>query len=262
MSYENNILNDHYHQEQITKYLIQFMAIFSGLQVTIGKNDFDSKSNLIRVPIVHGSKDRVVAHIMARNSPNVPIKLPVLSARFVDMELALDRLSGQGTTHTHTTLPRGGIFPDDIQTVKKLKSVPWRFRGEVNILTSNLYHQYEILEQIALLFNPDLYLFTSDDPDDWAAIHKVMLVSVDNEENYPAGSERRILSVNLSFQVEAWMSAPSEVRDNVIQKIKARIQAMDGATSLEDAKELAASRGMEDGYETIFDIDDLDPPER
>lgn len=262
MVQENNILSNYYSQEQIKKYLIQFMAIFSGLQVSVGKNDFNSDTNLIRVPIIHGSKDRVVAHIIARNSPNVPVKLPILSARFTDMELALDRLSGQRTIDSAVTFPRGGVFPDDLRTIEKLKPIPWRFKGEVNVLTTNLFHQYEILEQIALIFDPDLYLYTSDDPDDHTAIHKVILLSVDNEENYPAGSERRILSVNLTFQIEAWISAPVGVRDNIIRKIKIRIQNLDNASNFDDVKEIAASRGMEDDYENIFDIDDLDPPER
>jgi len=259
---ENNSLSTYYSQDQLRKYLIQFMAIFSGLQVSVGKNDFKSESNLIRVPVIHGSKDRVVAHIMARNSPNVPIKLPVLSVRFSDMELALDRMSGMRTVDSHVTFPRGGVFPDDLRTVEKLKPIPWRIRGEVNILTSNLFHQYEILEQIALIFDPDLYLYTSDDPDDHTAIHKVMLTAIDNEENYPAGSERRILSVNMSFQIEAWITAPVNVRDNIIRKIKVRIQNLEKASSFDDVREIAASRGSEDDYENIFDIDDLDPPPR
>jgi len=238
------------------------MAIFSGLQVSVGKNDFNSESNLIRVPVIHGSKDRVVAHIMARNSPNIPVKLPILSVRFSDMELALDRMSGMRTIDKSVTFPRGGVFPDDLRTIEKLKPIPWRIRGEVNILTSNLFHQYEILEQIALIFDPDLLLYTSDDPDDHTAIHRVMLMSIDNEENYPAGGERRILSLNLSFQIEAWLSAPVNVRDDIIQKIKLRIQNLEKAASFEEVKQIAASRGMEDDYENIFDIDDLDPPPR
>lgn len=259
---ETNLLNNYYNQRQIRKYLVQFMAIFSGVQVNVGKNDFNSESNLIRVPVVHGSKDRVVAHIMARNSPNVPIKLPTISVRFTDMELPTDRLSGTRTTNTHTTFPRGGVFPDDLKTVQKLKALPWRLRGEVNILTSNLDHQYQIVEQIALLFDPDLLVYTSDDPDDWTSIHKVMLISVDNEENYPPGSERRILSVNMGFQIEAWLSAPVNVLDNIITKLRVRIQNVDDGDSFAEIKQNAASRGLEEDYENIFDIEDLDPPER
>lgn len=238
------------------------MSIFSGLQVSVGKNDFNSQTNLIRVPVVHGSKDRVVAHILARNTPNIPIKLPTISARFVNMELALDRLSGSRTIDSSVTFPRGGVFPDDLRTIEKLKPIPWRIQAEVNILTSNLFHQYEILEQIALIFDPDLLLYTSDDADDHTAIHRVMLTSIDNEENYPPGEERRILSVNLFFQVEAWLSAPVDVRDNLIRKIKVRIQNLNEADSFDDVREIAASRGVEDEYENIFDIDDLDPPPR
>jgi len=260
MVQENNILSNYYSQNQIKKYLIQFMSIFSGLQVSVGKNDFNSQSNLIRVPVVHGSKDRVVAHILARNSPNVPVKLPLLSVRFTDMELAVDRMAGMRTVDATVAFPRGGVFPDDLKTVHRLKPIPWRIKGEVNVLTSNLHHQYEILEQIALIFDPDLIIYTSDDPHDHTSINRVSLLSVDNEENYPAGQERRILSISFSFQIDAWISAPVEVKEDLIAKIKVRIQNIGESTTLKEVKEVAASRGITDEYETLFDIDELDPP--
>jgi hypothetical protein len=262
MTSENSSLNDYYFQDQIRKYLVQFMAIFSGLQVRVGENDNNSESELMKVPVVHGSKDRVVAHILAGNTPNMPVKLPMLSANIVGVEMAMDRMKGQGTTHTHTTLQRGDVFPDDIKTVKKLMPIPYRFMIELTVLTSSVEQKYEILEQIFLLFRPELEINTSDDADDWTALTYVRLNDIMMEENYPAGTEKRILATTMNFQVHAWMSAPYNVREDIIQKVKVRIQNIEQSKSFKEIAENAASRSVDgtDEYENIFDVSDLNPP--
>lgn len=262
MPIENSTLKNHYYQEQIRKYMIQFMAIFSGIQVSIGKNDNNSETNLIKVPVVHGSKDRVVAALLSSNSPNIPVKLPAMSCNLIGLQMAVDRMKGQGTTISSKTFPRGGSFPDDIKTVYKNMPVPYYCAAELNILTSNLKHKYEILEQIMILFRPDLYIFTSDDDQDWTAINTVKLNDINIEENYPAGSEKRILSTNLNFQFLAYMSAPADIRNNAINAIKLRLKALSGMETFEDFKEEAASKSIDEQYDNIFDISDLNPPER
>ena len=264
MTTENSSLNDYYFQAQIEKYLVQFMAIFSGIQVSTGENEFNSESNLIRIPVVHGSKDRVVAHILADNTPNTPVQLPSIAVDITAIEMATDRMKGQGTTHTHVTFPRGGTFPDDLKTVHKLMPIPYRFGTEINILTSSKFQKYEVLEQIFLLFRPEIQFNTSDDPDDWTALNYVRLNDITLEENYPSGSDPRILSTTINFQFVAWMSAPALIRENIVQKIKARITTLEktGLSTIAELKESAASRegGVEDEYSTIFDVKDLYPP--
>jgi len=265
MTTANSTLNEYYFQDQIRKYLVQFMAIFSGLQVQTGRNDYsDNDMGLIQVPIVHGSKDRVVAHILADNNPNMPVRLPMLSAHITAIEMAVDRMKGQGTTHTHVTMQRGDVFPDDLQTVEKLMPIPYRFMVEVNVMASNLSQKYEILEQLFLLFRPEIQFQTSDDPDDWTALNYVRLNDIGLEENYPSGSEPRILSTNLNFQFLAWMSAPALIRNKTVQKIKARIQNIEQSRTFEEVLENAASRGGDtaEEYKNIFDINDLEPPSR
>jgi hypothetical protein len=279
MPINNSTLSNYYYQEQIKKYMVQFMAIFSGLQVSVGVNDNNPLGDkLIHVPIVHGSKDRVAAAILAGNSPNIPVKLPTMTTRLNELQIASDRMKGQGVEHSHVNFPRGGVFPDDLKTVTKLMPIPYYFGAELNILTSNLRHKYEILEQILLLFRPDLWFQTSDDENDWTAINAVQLNSITLEENYPSGSEKRILSSTLNFQFLAWMSAPANVTDNVINKIQIKLKALSGELDLEEFKELVASKketgedycgigdpdtGYIDSEEicNIFDVSEMDSPD-
>jgi len=260
MPINNAILNDYYYQGQIRKYMIQFMAIFSGMQVSVGKNRFDSQSDLIRVPIIHGSKDRVVSAILASNSPNIPTRLPIMSAHILSVQQAQDRMKGQGTTLTNVEFPRGGTFPDDLKSVTKLMPIPYYFGVELNLMSSNLQHKYEMLEQVFLLFRPDLWFQTSDDRNDWTAINAVQLNNVNLEENYPAGSDPRILSTNLEFQFLAHMSAPALIRDNVIQSIKLRIQGLKDLEEFDSFEQEVASRPSDGEYSNIFDISEMGPP--
>ena len=50
MSYKQD---GYYYDKQITNYILQFMAIFSGLQVRVGKFG-DQEESLIPVPIHYG----------------------------------------------------------------------------------------------------------------------------------------------------------------------------------------------------------------
>lgn len=265
MPIKNSILNDYYYQAQIRKYMIQFMAIFSGMQVSVGKNQFNEEPDLIRVPIIHGTKDRVVAGILKSNSPNIPTRLPIMTANVISMQMAQDRAKGQGTTLTNVEFPRGGTFPDDLKSITKLMPIPYYFGVELNLLSSNLQQKYEMLEQIFLLFRPDLWFQTSDDRNDWTAINAVQLNNINWEDNYPPGAEQRILSTNLEFQFLAHMSAPALIRDNVINKIRVRIQSLDEISDFSSFEEEVASRPTErkegELFDNIYDISALDPPE-
>ena len=262
MPIENSTLNNYYYQKQIKKYLIQFMAIFSGLQVAIGKNDNNSETDLMKVPIVYGPKDRVVAAIKANNSPNVPVRLPVLTCKILDIEMANDRMKGQGTKYRSKSFPRGGSFPEDIYGVEKLMPIPYYFGMELNVLASNEDQHFQILEQLFILFRPDLYFSTSDDSQDWTSINTVKFNNITLEDNYPPGAERRIISTNMNFQFLAYMSAPANVRDNLINSIKLRLQTLSEIKDFDNFREEAASKSIENEYDNIFDISDLNPPER
>lgn len=218
-------LENYYYNSQFRKHIIQFMAIFSGLKVSIGKNDFNSENNLIEVPVVYGSRDRVVSHIFSSQTQNKMLKLPMMSAQFISMELAVDRLSGQNQERKEVKLKRGGSIPDDLQQHSLLKPVPYRVTMELGINTSNTDHHFQVLEQILLLFNPSLQIQVSDTYGNMQNIVEVFLGSINLEENYPAGTEQRIVSSTLNFEFVMYLSAPVNLRNNIIKEIQLRISA-------------------------------------
>jgi len=80
------------------------------------------------------------------------------------------------------------------------------------------------------LFDYDLQLQFNDAPFDWTKIGKLYLRSITNEENYPAGVDKRMIIWTLQFELPVWMSPPIEVRNDLIQSITVRIGDLDNLT--------------------------------
>jgi hypothetical protein len=215
--------DSYYYNEQLRKHIIQFMAIFTGMKVSVCKNDFASESNLISVPILYGSRDRVVSYIFQEQTQNKMIKLPMMSVSLVGLDLARDRLSGQNQERKEIKLKRGGSIPDDLQQHTMLKPVPYEVTMELAINTSNTDHHLQMLEQIMLLFNPSLQVQVSDAYGNQQSYIEVFLQSINLDENYPAGTDARIVSSTLTFQYIMYLAAPVNLKDEIIKSIQIRI---------------------------------------
>ena len=189
----------YYYDKQITNFILQFMAIFSGLQVQVGKWGTEDES-LISVPIHYGDADRVVAAIMADNTQNKPIRLPVMSAAIRGFDVALNRMHGTGTERRNTYVPVGGLVPDDMIVVHQRTPTPYDMEVELSIWVSNNDQHFQILEQIMPLFDPQLNIQTSDAVFDMARLTSVTLTSGPTlDANYPSGTDRRLHSGNPVF---------------------------------------------------------------
>ena len=177
-----NVINPElfFYDQQIKKYILQFMAIFSNMHVQFGKKD-DREPSLVPVHLTYGAKDRVVAHIRGDNTQNKPLRLPALSANMVNIDINTGRMKGQGVDRRFNYLPRGGLMPDDITTVQQRMPVPYDMTMELSIFTSNLDEHFQILEQIMILFNPQLDIQKTDDNFDWTRIASVRLLAINNE---------------------------------------------------------------------------------
>lgn len=251
-------VESYYYNAQIRKYIVQFMAIFSGLQVSVGKNDFEQQTNLVSVPIIYGAMDRVVAAIKAENTQNKPIRVPLLATEVTSMELDPELRRGVGTTLKTVDLPLGGVFPNDLRTITKFMPIPYRMGMEVAFISSNSDQQFQMMEQIMMLFDPILQIQRSDGYADWTKITTVTMESINFERNYPAGTERRLLVTTMNFTFPIHISPPVNIRNDVITKIKLRIDvAMQGETAQESAE---ANSIDFDGYETLIDANDENVP--
>lgn len=212
------MINNYWYDEQLRSYLLQFCAIFQGLLVKTGKGECNEEQ-FITVPCVIGNKDRVVAALHAGNTHNKMFSLPAMSAYMTNLQLAPERRKVQAYVDQRVTLPTGGIFPDDLTVVKRAMPVPYNMSLELSIWASNTQQMHQILEQLLVIFNPDLQIQKSEGVFDWTKITKVELTDITNEENYPSAQDRRIISWTLTFDMPIFLSVPMGVKDDLVRRV-------------------------------------------
>ena len=199
------------------------------MQVTGG---LDGAGNLImmEVPVRYGSTDRVTAAIASGNTQNKLHTIPIMSAYLSGLELAPDRLHGVNQVDRRAYLEQGGVFPDDVKSIRRVMAIPYNMQMELAIYASNTDQMFQILEQILMLFDYDMQLQFNDASFDWTKIAKLYLRGLQNEENYPMGVDRRMIIWTLQFEMPVWISPPIEVRTDLIQSITLRIGDLDSLT--------------------------------
>lgn len=220
------MLKEYYYNQQLKKATIVFANIFANMKVRTGKNACGEIEE-VAVPIRYGSSDRVAAAIATGNTQNKLHTLPIMSCYMTGIEPAPERKHGHGTFDRKSYLEQGGVFPDDVKFIKRLMPTPYNLTYELSIYASNTDQAYQIIEQIMIVFDFDVQVQFNDSPFDWAKITRVTLDSIGNEENYPAGTDRRIIVWNLSFTFEAWISPPAEVKEGLIKNIMLNFAVMD-----------------------------------
>jgi hypothetical protein len=226
------MIHDYYYNQQIRSYIVQVANVFAGLEVRTGKGA-NGQIEMMNVPVHYGSEDRVVASLGSGYTQNKPYTLPMMSTYVTGIELTPDRRKGIGVIDRKTTLPVGGMFPDDLVVVERIMPVPYNLEFEVSAYCSNTDQAFQIIEQILILFDPILQIQTSDKDFDWTKLTTMELLSIQNEEVYPSGTEKRIIIWSFSFAVPIWISAPMNIKSEIVKAIKFRIGAYDEFSLLE-----------------------------
>lgn len=247
--------DEYYYNAQIRSYVLQFMAIFQGMQVHVGKWT-NSEASLIPVPIHYGHPDRVVAAIISENVQNKPIRLPVMSAYITALNLSPERRHGTGVERRNVYTPIGGLVPDDTRVVHQRTPTPYDLGIDLLVYTSNTDQHFQILEQILPLFDPQLTIQTTDGLFDMTRMTSVFLDNISMDTNNPIGTERRIIQSRLSFSLPIWIDTPADVRKDFIEKIYLRIGAVD--TSASTSEEIISE--LDDGgftYDLVQSTADL-----
>ena len=217
---------NYWYNGQLRKYLLQFMAIFHGLQVQTGRQNCDMAS-MVPVQITAGAKDRVVAAVGTGNTQNRVFALPIMAANITSMTISDARRKAPDMVDRRTFLPVAGIFPDDLRTIERVMPVPYDLQIELAIFASNTEQLHQILEQILCLFNPELQIQVTTGTFDWTRLTHVKLVDIANEENYPLGTDRSMISWTLMFEIPIFIGIPMGVRDEIIRRVRIRIGTVD-----------------------------------
>lgn len=221
-----------FYDEQIRRFLLQFIRAFSNFQVEYGK-DRDGNTTLLTVPVKYGDSTRMVSSIIRENSENKIIPTPMISCYITGMEYNPERRQDptyvdkkhvrmrkfDPATNEYTT-QQGNAF-----TIERIMPVPYTLQMNVDVWTSNTNQKLQLLEQMLVLFNPALEIQSTDNYLDWTSLSYIELTGTQwTSRSVPAGVEDQIDVSTLQFTVPIWLTAPAKVKKlGVINKIVASI---------------------------------------
>jgi len=99
----------YFYDQQIRRWLLQFMRLFGGFSVKMGK---DSTGNDIyhQVPVRYGDTNRMGQHIIRNNSENALLSVPAISCYIAEHKcLKLDRMPFHKSAHSLDELESYGV---------------------------------------------------------------------------------------------------------------------------------------------------------
>lgn len=240
-----------FYDGQIRRFLIQFMRIVSNFEVEFGK-DRDGTRTLQRVPVYYGDPSRQGATILRGNSENVLNAVPAMSAYISGITYQQERMQepsfvSKMSIRERTYDEETGLYGNqqgDSYTIERLMPVPYDLEVKLDIWTSNTEQKMQLIEQLAVLFNPSLEIQSTDNYIDWTSLSYVQLTSVSwTSRTVPVGAEEPIDVATLTFMMPIWISAPAKVkRLGVIQKFVGSIYDEQGAFDTDSLLVNLASR--------------------
>ena len=135
----------YWYDQQIRRYILQFIRLFDDFSVKVGKKNNSDSNSYIRVPVRYADMSRMVAHILRHNSENVMNSCPFMSAYITNLQIARDRLQEPrlvdkvqvaerkyDTSSKNYTAEIGNTY-----TVERFMPVPYNLNMAVDIWCSN-----------------------------------------------------------------------------------------------------------------------------
>lgn len=248
---------DYFYDAQIRRYLLQIERIFANFQISIGF-DRNGSQKFLRVPIVYGDSDRMSQHLKRLNSENTLTPVPFMSFYITDMIIAHDRR--QNPNHVSKLQVHERDFDPDTNTytnksgkkftVERFMPIPLDLRISVDIWTTKTDHLLQLIEQITMLFNPDINLQTSTNPLDWTMLTTLEIESIawSTQGGVPEGIDDQLNISSLMFKIPIWINPPAKVkRQKLIHTIITDIVAVN-ADSVDPFN-------TEQAFRNIFGID-------
>tara|TARA_R110001592_G_scaffold228242_4_gene484697 strand:+ start:1331 stop:2692 length:1362 start_codon:yes stop_codon:yes gene_type:complete len=233
----------YWYDEQVRRYILQFIRIFHAFKVKEGSRDGDDV-RYNTVPIRYADPSRMVSHILRQNSENVINSTPFIGVSIQSLQIARDRTQDPFFTDTKSITERK--FNEDTQsydatqgnqyTINRYMPVPYNLTMQVDIWTPNTDTKLQLMEQILVLFNPTIQLQQNSNPFDWTQIVEVELTDIQfTNRSIPAGVDEQIDVSTLTFQLPIWINPPAKVkRQSIIHEIHSNIITDFGGNALSE----------------------------
>jgi hypothetical protein len=225
--------------------------VFSNWEVSNG-TDANGNPITLRVPVRYGDASRQAATIIANNSAASLPSAPMFTYYLENMEYARDRV--QDPYFIHNMDVRQRYYNTETQeyettqgsafTVERLMPVPYNLKIKVDLWTTNADQRFQLIEQIAVIFNPSLELQSTDNFIDWTALTVMELTGFNaTSRTIPQGSGNPIDITTWTFNVPMWISSPIKVKKlGIIHKIIANVFQGHELTDMQDDDILLGTR--------------------
>ena len=250
---------DYWYDEQIKRYLIQIIRVFSNFQVREYTKNGPSYN---RVPARYGDTSRMVASILRNNSENIINSAPFIAVTIGSIQPARDRTHEPFLVDTTQVAEREynretGSYTSNqgnLYTTQRYMPVPYNLTINVDVWTTNTDTKLQILEQIFVLFNPSIQLQSNSNALDWTSVFEIELADITwSSRGVPAGVDESLDIATLTFSVPIWISPPAKVkRQTIIQQIIADIHSTSSIADLGYSEDYADFFGdIEDAAEVV-----------
>ena len=210
----------YFYDKQIRRYIQQFIRLFSGFNVQMGKND-EGLPIYQQVPVRYGDINRMAAHITRENSENVVNSVPFISCYVTALNMMPERRTYQDYTEKMQVYEKRfdqetGQYLNErgnSYTVERHAPVPYMLQMNCDVWTSNTDQKLQLLEQILVLFNPTLDIRTSSNIVDWSALSHVEMTSTNWSSRSVGSSIDDIIDVStITFDVPILINPPAKVQ--------------------------------------------------
>ncbi len=252
----------YFYDNQLKRLLLQVMACFSGYQVRTG-NQRDGKHRFLDVPIIYGDMDRVTGYVLQGGSENVMGYIPIMSMMMTGLtQKAAWRQAPQHYekfNYIEREMDADGNLvegaPGKKKTVERFQPVPYDVTLELSMWASNYDQGYQLVEQIATVYNPDMDIQLSNSPADWTFLTSLIFQGdVKMEKAVPGGTEVDPLYIfGMTFDTVLWLSPPAKVYDTTyIYEIHVPIKEIEAGLDFDDYQTLDGCIIKADADDIIF----------
>lgn len=204
-----------FYDGQIRRYLTQIIRVFSNFSYQDGDGD------LKRVPCMYGDITRQVGSIIRENSENKLPSAPRIGVYITSLQMDRARLSDSSfvskvnlrekefdsNTNSYLAQQAKGY------TVERLHPTPYTLAINIDVWSTSTDQKLQILEQIFMLFNPDLEFQTTDNYVDWTSLTTLYLEDINfSSRSIPVGTQDDIDVATIGFTAPIYISPPTKVK--------------------------------------------------
>jgi hypothetical protein len=208
-------MSQYFYDGQIRRYLTQIVRAFSNFSYQ------DADGDLRVVPVMYGDITRQVASIIRDNSENKLPSAPRMGVYMTGLQMDRSRLSDSSFVSKINLREREfnnltgeyGTQQAKGYTVERLHPTPYTLSINIDLWSTSTDQKLQILEQILMLFNPDLEFQTTDNYIDWTSLSLLQLENMNiSSRTIPMGTESEIDVATLSFTAPIYISPPVKVK--------------------------------------------------